>query len=70
IGMIPKNAPFASLCDLDEGGYIITDEECRTRTPGVFAAGDTRRKTLRQLITAASDGAIAANGAAGYINNI
>ncbi|MBQ4382583.1 MAG: FAD-dependent oxidoreductase, partial [Oscillospiraceae bacterium] len=47
IGMIPKNAPFASLCDLDEGGYIITDEECRTRTPGVFAAGDTRRKTLR-----------------------
>lgn len=67
IGMIPNNDLFGPYVDL-EGGYIVTDERCRTKTPGLFAAGDTRVKTLRQLITAASDGAIAANEAASYVN--
>ena len=69
IGMIPSNDRFEGVLELD-GGYIVTDENCRTSTPGIFAAGDTRIKTLRQLVTAASDGAIAANAAAAYINSL
>lgn len=69
IGMIPSNEKFSNVVELD-GGYIVTDENCRTSTPGIFAAGDTRVKSLRQLVTAASDGAIAANGAAQYLNSL
>ncbi|MBQ5503919.1 MAG: FAD-dependent oxidoreductase, partial [Oscillospiraceae bacterium] len=53
--------------ELDSAGYIVTDEECRTSVPGVFAAGDVRAKSLRQLVTAASDGALAASQAASYL---
>ena len=67
IGQIPQNTPFANLTDIDSHGYIIADETCRTRTPGVFAAGDCRTKELRQLVTAAADGAVAAANAAKFL---
>lgn len=55
IGMQPDNGLFAAA-GLDENGYIQADESCTTRLPGVFVAGDTRTKWLRQIITAAADG--------------
>lgn len=58
IGQQPDNAVFAPVA-LDESGYIIADEKCRTNIKGVYAAGDCRAKTVRQLTTAAADGAIA-----------
>ena len=67
IGLIPDNGLFADLVELDERGYIIADEDMRTRTPGLFAAGDTRRKSLRQIVTACADGAIAATSAHEYL---
>ncbi len=60
VGRKPNTAFLEGAIDLDEAGYIVTDEEMRTSLPGVFAAGDVRKKLLRQVITAASDGAIAA----------
>ena len=50
-----------------DGGYILTDDEMNTNIPGVFAAGDLRKKTVRQVVTAASDGAIAGINAEKYI---
>lgn len=58
IGQQPENAIFAPVA-LDDGGYIIADEKCRTNVKGIYAAGDCRFKTVRQLTTAAADGAIA-----------
>ena len=58
IGMEPHNEVFRDLVDLDEAGYIIAGENCKTRTPGVYAAGDCRTKTVRQLTTAAADGTV------------
>ena len=60
IGRIPENQNFAKLINLDEKGYIISNEECNTNVPGIFVAGDARTKKVRQLVTAAGDGAIAA----------
>jgi thioredoxin reductase (NADPH) len=60
IGLIPENGVFKDLVDLDEAGYVIADETCETSAPGVFAAGDCRTKDVRQLVTAAADGATAA----------
>ena len=60
IGQVPNNEPFAGLVELDQSGYIVAGEDCKTNVKGIFAAGDGRTKTLRQLTTAASDGAIAA----------
>ncbi|MBP5717924.1 MAG: FAD-dependent oxidoreductase, partial [Abditibacteriota bacterium] len=51
----------------DDYGYIVTDEEMATSVPGVFAAGDIRQKSLRQVITACADGAVAADAAGRYI---
>ena len=59
IGLIPNTALFSFL-KLDESGYILTDENMQTSSKGIFACGDIRQKNLRQIITAASDGAIAA----------
>ncbi len=70
VGRIPENESFASLLDLDQSGYAISDETCKTKTPGVFVAGDNRQKELRQLVTAASDGAIAASEAVKYLNTL
>lgn len=69
IGLEPDNAMFSSFIKLDkEGGYILADERCLTNVPGVFVAGDTRKKDLRQIITAASDGAVAASNVSKYLN--
>jgi len=64
IGRIPENEAFAGLVALDENGYILSQEDCRTNVEGIYAAGDCRRKTVRQLTTAAADGAVAALSAA------
>ena len=68
IGLIPDNQPFENLFSLTEGGYFDVDETLHAKVPGVFAAGDCRRKALRQLVTAASDGAVAAYEAEGYLS--
>ena len=67
IGQVPENSIFSDLVQLDQGGYIVALENCKTNVDGIFAAGDTRTKAVRQLTTAASDGAIAALGACEYI---
>lgn len=64
IGRDPKTDLFKDEIELDENGFILTDEEMRTSCPGVFAAGDVRFKLLRQVVTAAADGAVAAYMAA------
>lgn len=66
VGLIPQNDLFEGKVDMD-GGYIAAGESCTTNIPGVFVAGDTRTKTLRQLVTATADGAIAATAAANYL---
>lgn len=67
VGMIPQT-DLAQLAKKDEAGYIITDEEMHTSINGLFAAGDIRSKSFRQIITAAADGAIAAHSAATCID--
>lgn len=67
VGRTPNTKIFIGLVDLDDGGYIISSENCHTSCRGVFAAGDVRVKNLRQLVTAASDGAVAASEAAKYL---
>ena len=67
IGRKPASELAAGQLDLDERGYVITDESTKTNIPGVFAAGDVRTKVLRQVITAASDGAMAAHYAEEYL---
>lgn len=59
IGNIPDNNRFKNIIDLDENGYIIANANLKTKTDNIYVAGDTRVKTLRQLVTATSDGAIA-----------
>ncbi|MBQ9415711.1 MAG: FAD-dependent oxidoreductase [Clostridia bacterium] len=68
VGLEPQNGPFASLVELDGRGYVAADEGCRTKTRGVFVAGDCRTKRIRQVTTAASDGAIAALAACDYLD--
>mgnify|MGYP005789437851 FL=1 len=67
IGRIPDTGLFEGQVDMDEAGYLIADETTRTNLPGVFAAGDVRTKQLRQVITAAADGAAAAWNAEQYL---
>ena len=66
IGLIPDNGLFENLVELDEHGYILADDEMRTKTEGLFVAGDTRQKRLRQIVTACADGALAATAAQEY----
>lgn len=68
IGQAPENEYFRNITQLDNQGYIISDENCLTDTEGVFVAGDCRTKKIRQVTTAASDGAIAALAACRYID--
>ena len=68
IGLIPENEPYRELADLNDWGYFDTDEQCTTKTPGLFVAGDCRSKFIRQITTAAADGAVAALAAVRYIN--
>ena len=67
VGQIPDNESFSGLLELDENGYIISDN-CSTSAEGIFSAGDCRRKDIRQLATAVSDGAVAGIKACEYIN--
>lgn len=60
IGRVPNTKIFEGLVELDSNGYIVAGEDCKTSCPGVFVAGDCRTKEVRQLVTAAGDGAISA----------
>ncbi len=68
IGLLPQNDIFSDVINLDERGYVISGEECTTNVPGIYVAGDCRTKRIRQVATAASDGAIAALAAIDYMN--
>ena len=70
IGQIPDNKKFEHLADLDKDGYFDSDETTVTKTPGLFVAGDCRRKTVRQVTTAIGDGAVAATSACNYLNTL
>lgn len=70
VGRTPATGAFEDLVEMDAKGYIKAGEDCRTSRPGVFAAGDCRVKQVRQLVTAASDGAIAATGAVEYLQSM
>ena len=66
VGQIPQNDRFADVVKLDGSGFILASEDCMTSRPGIFAAGDCRTKEVRQLTTAAADGAVAALAACKY----
>ena len=70
IGRVPNNDIFKSLINTNEDGYILSNETCHTNIDGIFVAGDNRTKDVRQLVTATSDGAVAAIEAIKYLNNI
>ena len=70
IGQAPENEDFRSVTALDDYGYIVADENCLTDTEGVFVAGDCRTKRIRQVTTAAADGAVAALAACRYIDGL
>lgn len=68
IGLDPDTGIFRDALELDAAGYVAAGEDCKTNLPGVFVAGDNRRKPLRQIITAAADGAVAASQAIAWIH--
>jgi thioredoxin reductase (NADPH) len=70
IGSVPHSGVAKGIVKLDKKGFIITDEEMKTSAKGIFAAGDVRAKQLRQVVTAVSDGAIAAESARKYIERV
>ena len=70
IGLEPQNEPFADLIKLNSFGYADSDESCTTDTAGIFVAGDCRQKRIRQVATAAADGAVAALAACDYIDSL
>ena len=69
IGHAPDLGAFGSLIELDGGGYAASGEDCLTKTPGVFVAGDCRKKSVRQLTTAVSDGSAAALAACAWLDS-
>lgn len=69
VGYVPSSQVYKDVVATDGQGYIIAGENCQTNVPGIFAAGDIRTKDLRQIITAASDGANAITGVERYLNN-
>lgn len=70
IGMVPLSKPFEGLGITNANGYIETNERMETRVPGIFAAGDIREKTLRQIVTATGDGSIAAQSAQHFVEEL
>lgn len=70
IGLIPQNEAFKNVVKLDGRGYAEVDESCETETKGIFVAGDCRTKKIRQVTTAAADGAIAALSACDYVDGL
>ena len=69
VGQVPSNDIFKGLVELDSAGYVVAGEDCITSTKGIFVAGDCRTKEVRQLVTAAADGAVAGIAAAKYVRN-
>lgn len=70
IGQIPANDFCAHIVELNQSGYIIADEDCKTNAEGIFVAGDCRTKAIRQLTTASSDGTVAGLAACEYIDSL
>ena len=70
IGMLPLTKPFESLGILNDAGYILTNDNMETTIPGIFAAGDVREKSLRQIVTATGDGSIAAQAVQHYVEEL
>lgn len=70
IGQKPENEPFSDVAPINQNGYIVASENCLTKTPGVFVAGDCRTKEIRQVTTATADGAVAALAACRYIEGL
>jgi thioredoxin reductase (NADPH) len=70
IGLDPLSKPFEALGITNEHGYIETNDDMETKIPGIYAAGDVREKTLRQIVTATGDGSIAAQNAQHYIETL
>lgn len=70
VGLVPENDAFAHLAGLNTHGYFDSGEDCMTTTPGLFVAGDCRSKNIRQVVTAAADGAAAATAACRYIDSL
>lgn len=70
VGRVPENEKFANVVELDSNGYIMADEGCETGTAGIYVAGDCRTKQVRQLVTAAGDGAVSAMCAIKYLNQL
>ena len=68
VGYLPNTELYRGQVELDEAGYVLADETTQTNLPGVFAVGDLRKKPLRQVVTAASDGAVAAHFIEEYLN--
>ena len=69
VGRVPASELVAHLVEQNGAGYVVANERMETRTPGLFVAGDVREKPLRQIVTAASDGAIAATSASAYLGH-
>ncbi|QDQ00062.1 thioredoxin-disulfide reductase [Lysinibacillus fusiformis] len=70
IGMLPLTKPFGALGILNDAGYIVTNDNMETTVPGIFAAGDVREKSLRQIVTATGDGSIAAQAVQHYVEEL
>jgi len=69
VGRVPASALIGELAELDGNGYVVAGEDMSTSTPGLFVAGDVRQKSLRQIVTAAADGAIAATSVSAYLGH-
>jgi thioredoxin reductase (NADPH) len=70
VGLMPNSQQFFNILELDDTGYIVTDEMMATSAPGIFAAGDIRRNSARQVATAVGDGATAAMSAFKYVQEV
>lgn len=70
VGNMPNSDVYKGIVEMDGAGYIVAGEDCETSVPGVFAAGDIRKKPLKQIITAAADGANAITAVEKYLNNL
>ena len=69
IGRTPETDSYRNIININEAGYIVAGEDCTTNVPGIFVAGDTRTKEVRQLVTATADGAVAASKAIKYVES-
>ena len=70
LGLVPQNEAFSNVLTLNQGGYADYTESCVTENKGIFVAGDCRKKDIRQVTTAVSDGAVAALAACRYLDSL